>query len=101
MFQKTHTSATRTGAVHQKWRDIILDGFNKAEQTHGLFYIQFIGDGDSSVYPMLLHMGSRDNQNGKAAGTGQAGQAKTGPLFSALGLVMIVNRIDRMVKIVT
>ena len=37
----------------------------------------------------------------KAAGTGQAGQAKTGPLFSALGLVMIVNCIDRMVKIVT
>ena len=41
---------------------------------------------------------------GKAAGAGQAGQAKTGPLFSALGLVMIVNCIDRMymvVKIVT
>ncbi len=37
----------------------------------------------------------------KAAGAGQVGQAKTGPLFSALGLVMIVNCIDRMVKIVT
>ena len=37
----------------------------------------------------------------KAAGAGQAGQAKTGPLFSALGLVMIVNCIDRLVKIVT
>ena len=34
---------------------------------------------------------------GKAAGTGEAGQAKTGP---ALGLVMIVNCIARMVKIV-
>ena len=31
----------------------------------------------------------------KAAGTGQAGQAKTGPLFLALGLVIIVNCIDR------
>ena len=37
----------------------------------------------------------------KAAGTGQAGQTKTGPFFSALGLVMIVNCIGRMVKIVT
>ena len=37
----------------------------------------------------------------KATGAGQAGQAKTGPLFSALGLVMIVNCIDRMVKIIT
>ena len=37
----------------------------------------------------------------KAAGAGQAGQAKIGPLFSALGLVMIINCIDRMVKIVT
>ena len=37
----------------------------------------------------------------KAAGTGQVGLAKTGPLFSALGLVMIVNRLDRMVKIFT
>ena len=36
----------------------------------------------------------------KAAGTGQAGQAKTGSLFSAFGLVMIVDCIDRMVKIV-
>ena len=37
----------------------------------------------------------------KAAGTGEAGQAKTSPPFSALGLVMIVNCIGRMVKIVT
>ena len=37
----------------------------------------------------------------KAAEAGQAGQAKTGPLFSALGLVMIVNCIARLVKIVT
>ena len=28
--------------------------FKKAEQTHGLRYIRFIGDGDSSVYPTLL-----------------------------------------------
>ena len=42
-----------------------------------------------------------DNCEGKAAGAGQAGQAQTGPLFLALGLVMIVNCIDRMVKIIT
>ena len=34
--------------------DIILKGFQQSEQQHGLRYIQFIGDGDSSVYPMLV-----------------------------------------------
>lgn len=39
----------------QKWKlDIILDGFKKAEQTHGVRYMRFIGDGDSSMYPTLL-----------------------------------------------
>ena len=33
--------------------DIILDGFLKAEQTHGVRYTRFIGDGDSSVFPTL------------------------------------------------
>ena len=33
--------------------DIILDGFLKAEQTHGVQYTRFIGDGDSSVFPTL------------------------------------------------
>ena len=33
--------------------DIILDGFLKAEKTHGLRYTRFIGDGDSSVFPTL------------------------------------------------
>ena len=36
----------------------------------------------------------------RAAGTGQAGQAKTGPLFSTLSWVMVVYFIYRMVKIV-
>lgn len=35
--------------------DIILEGFQKAEETHGLRYMRFIGDGDSSVYPSLLN----------------------------------------------
>ena len=34
--------------------DIILEGFLKYETQHGLHYISFIGDGDSSVYPTLI-----------------------------------------------
>ena len=34
--------------------DIIVDGFRKCEEQHGLRYIEFIGDGDSSVYPSLI-----------------------------------------------
>ena len=31
-------------------QDIIVEGFSKSEQMHGLRYIGLIGDGDSSVY---------------------------------------------------
>lgn len=34
--------------------DIILEGFLAAEKTHGVRYTQFVGDGDSAVYPTLL-----------------------------------------------
>ena len=34
--------------------DIILEGFKQAEAVHGVRYIRFVGDGDSSVYPMLI-----------------------------------------------
>ncbi len=34
--------------------DILLEGFSEAERIHGVRYIRFIGDGDSSVYPTLL-----------------------------------------------
>ena len=34
--------------------DIILEGFLETEKTHGVRYIRFVGDGDSSVYPTLL-----------------------------------------------
>lgn len=34
--------------------DIFLEGFRQAEQQHGVRYIRFIGDGDSSVYPALI-----------------------------------------------
>ena len=34
--------------------DIILEGFCMAEKQHGLRYINFIGDGDSSVHTTLL-----------------------------------------------
>ena len=33
---------------------IILEGFRKCEEQHGVRYIEFIGDGDSSVYPTLI-----------------------------------------------
>ena len=31
--------------------NIIVEGFKAAEAQHGLKYIKFVGDGDSSVYP--------------------------------------------------
>ena len=34
--------------------DIILKGFLNSEQKHGLRYIEFIGDGDSLVFPVLV-----------------------------------------------
>ena len=41
-----------SGSSSEIETDIII--FKKAEQTHGLHYIRFIGDGDSSVRPTLL-----------------------------------------------
>lgn len=34
--------------------DIIVEGFKKRVQQHGVKYTKFIGDGDSSVYPTLV-----------------------------------------------
>ena len=34
--------------------DIILEGFLEAERVHGVRYMNFVGEGDSSVYPTLL-----------------------------------------------
>ena len=34
--------------------DIILKGFLHSEEQHGLRYTEFIGDGDSSVFPALI-----------------------------------------------
>ena len=34
--------------------DIIVEGFQKCEQQHGIRYTSFIGDGDSSVYSSLI-----------------------------------------------
>ena len=41
-----------------------------------------------------------DPHSFRPTGIGQAGQAKTGPLFSAFGLVMVAYFIYRLVKIV-
>ena len=57
-----------SGSSSEMETDIILEGFKKAEQTHGWLYIHFIGDGDSSVYPHTFttssNMGPRDHQIG-------------------------------------
>jgi len=37
--------------------DIILEGFKQAEEVHGVRYLRFIGDGDSSVYSTLFQDG--------------------------------------------
>ncbi len=34
--------------------DLILEGFLEAEKVHGVRYMNFVGDGDSSVYPTLV-----------------------------------------------
>ena len=34
--------------------DILVDGFQKAESQHGVHYLRFIGDGDSSIHPDLV-----------------------------------------------
>jgi len=42
------------GASSSMETDIILQGFLEAEKQHGVRYTNFIGDGDSSVYPTLI-----------------------------------------------
>ncbi len=34
--------------------DILLEGFRAAEETHGVRYMTFVGDGDSAVYSTLV-----------------------------------------------
>ena len=34
--------------------NILLEGFMEAERVHGLRYMKFIGDGDSSIHPTLI-----------------------------------------------
>ena len=42
------------GASSSMETDIIVEGFKMAEEKHGVRYIRFVGDGDSSVYPSLV-----------------------------------------------
>ena len=54
------TGKKKEHACYRNWNasssemetDIVLEGFLEAERVHGV--CQFIGDGDSSVYPTLL-----------------------------------------------
>ena len=43
------------GSFSQMESDIIAQGFCESERVHGVRYIRFIGDGDSSVHPALIH----------------------------------------------
>ena len=43
-----------TGSSSSMESDIIVQGFQEAESKDGLRYINFVGDGDSSVYPSLI-----------------------------------------------
>ena len=43
-----------SGSSSSMETDIILEGFLAAEKEHGVRYINFVGDGDSSVYPTLV-----------------------------------------------
>ena len=60
-----HNSKTQKKTTHicfKNWNgasasmepDIIVEGFQKAKQQHGVRYIKFIGDGDSSVHAQLI-----------------------------------------------
>ena len=42
------------GASSSMETDIIVEGFKMAEERHGVRYIRFVGDGDSSVCPSLV-----------------------------------------------
>ena len=47
--------AIKTGQGYLlQWKHIILEDFLPAEKEHGVCYINFVGDGDSSVYPTLV-----------------------------------------------
>ena len=43
-----------TESSSQMQTDVIVEGFMEAERVHGVLYIYFIGDGDSSVFPTLI-----------------------------------------------
>ena len=48
-----NTPVSETGmTAHQQWRQ--TEGFKRAEKDHGVRYTRFIGDCDSSVFPMLI-----------------------------------------------
>ena len=53
--KKKHTCFKNwKGASSSMELDIILEGFLAAEKQHGVSCINFVGDGDSSVYPTLV-----------------------------------------------
>ena len=49
-----HIFKNWSGASASMESDIILEGFRMAEQQHGVRYIKFVSNGDSSVYTQLI-----------------------------------------------
>jgi hypothetical protein len=43
------------GSSSEMETDIVIEAFKAAERKHGVRYMRFIGDGDSSVHPALLN----------------------------------------------
>ena len=53
--EKHHCFKNWDESSSQMESDIILEGFKQAEAVHGVRCMRFIGDGDSSVFPTLIH----------------------------------------------
>ncbi len=51
---KHHCFLNWTASSSEMETDILVEGFLEAERVHGVRYIKFISDGDSSVYPNLI-----------------------------------------------
>ena len=52
--RKHHCFLNWHGSSSAMEADIILEGFRKCYEQHGVRYIEFIGDRDSSVYTTLI-----------------------------------------------
>ncbi len=52
--EKHHCFLNWSASSSEMETDILVEGFLESERVHGVRYVKFIGDGDSSVYPNLI-----------------------------------------------